>query len=220
MRYERARLRQHAEAAESEVELQFDTIEPVAARFTILNPCRKRWSDQPGEGRKRFCQDCQTDIHGLDQYSAEEIEALKRESGRLCGYLVGESFTPPRSRRAILTGALLTVVSPLLAQSGRVRFRITDQTGALAQGAEISLLNKENEATLTLHSDSAGTAVFTGLPMGVARFTVVSPGFPTIPVTVTISSGKEVKVWATLSLPSVGEVISVPPRKRRGWWIF
>jgi len=200
--------------------LQFDTIDRVAARFAILNPCPKRWSDLTGEGRKRFCQDCQTDIHALDQYSADEIETLKRESGRLCGYLVGESLTPPRSRRAVLVGALLTVISPLLAQSGRVRFRVTDETGAVVQGAEISLLNKENEASLTLHADSAGTAVFTGLPMGVARFTVASPGFPTIPVTVTISSSKEVKVWATLRLPPVGEVISAPARKRRGWWIF
>jgi hypothetical protein len=192
----------------------------VAARFAILNPCPKRWSDLTGEGRKRFCSDCQTDIHALDQYSAKEIETLKRESGRLCGYLVGESQPPPRNRRAVLVGALLTVVSPLLAQSGRVRFRVTDQSGTLFPNAEISLLNKASEASLTLRSDNAGTAVFTGLPMGVARFTVASPGFLTIPVTVTISGGKEVKVWANLRLPFVGEVIEVPPRKRKGWWIF
>jgi hypothetical protein len=202
------------------MEQQFDTIDSVAARFAILNPCTKRWSDLAGEGRKRFCPDCQTDIHALNQYSAKEIATLKRESGRLCGYLVGESLPPPRSRRAVLVGALLTVVSPLLAQSGRVRFRVTDQSGALFPDAEISLLNKANEASLTLRSDNTGTAVFTGLPMGVARFTVASPGFLTIPVTVTISSGKEVKVWANIRLPLLGETIAVPPRKRKGWWIF
>jgi Carboxypeptidase regulatory-like domain len=192
----------------------------VPARFAILNPCPKRWSDLTGEGRKRFCQDCQTDVHALDQHHTEEIEILKGESGRLCGYLAGESVSPARSRRAVLVGALLSVVSPLLAQSGRVRFRVSDQTGALVPGAEISLLDKENEVSLTLHADNAGAAVFTGLPWGVARFTVASPGFPTIPVTVTISSGREVKVWATLRFPVVGEVIAVPARKRRGWWIF
>ena len=112
------------------------------------------------------------------------------------------------------------MASPLLAKSGRVRFRVTDQTGALVQGAEISLLNKESEATLILQSDNAGIAVFTGLPMGVARFTVASPGFPTIPVTVTISGGREVKVWTTLRLPVVGETIALPARKSKGWWIF
>jgi hypothetical protein len=198
----------------------FDTIDCVAARFAIFNPCSKRWSDLAGEGRIRFCPDCQADIHALDQYSAREIETLKQESGRVCGYLVGESLPPPRSRRAVLVGAMLTLVSPLLAQSGRVRFRVTDPTGALFPDAEISLLNKANEPSLTMRSDGAGTAVFTGLPMGVARFTVASPGFLTIPVTVTISSGKEVKVWANLMLPVLGETIAVPLRKRRGWWIF
>jgi Carboxypeptidase regulatory-like domain len=119
-----------------------------------------------------------------------------------------------------LVGALLTMASPLMAQSGRVRFRVSDQTGALVPDAEISLLNKDSEASLTLHTDNEGKAVFTGLPMGIARFTVASPGFPTVPVTVALSGRKEVKVWATLRLPVIGEVIAVPPQKRRGWWIF
>jgi hypothetical protein len=126
---------------------------------------------------------------------------------------------PARCRRAVLVGALLTAVSPLLAQSGRVRFRVTDWNGALVPGAEVSLLDKD-EARLTLHTDAAGAAVFTGLPMGVGRFTVASPGYRTIPVTVTISSGKEVKIWATLMLPVTGLVIALPARKRKGWWIF
>jgi hypothetical protein len=107
----------------------------------------------------------------------------------------------------------------LLAQSGRVRFRVTDWHGAVVPGAEVSLLVKD-EARLTLHTDDAGAAVFTGLPMEVARFTVASPGYRTIPVTVTISSGKEVQVWATLMLPVTGLVIALPARKRKGWWIF
>jgi len=133
---------------------------------------------------------------------------------------VGTLAAPPCSRRAILVGALLTAISPLMAKSGRVRFRVDDQTGALAPGAEISLLNKENKAQSTMHADGAGEAIFTDLPMGVARFRVSSPGFPAIPVTVTIRNGKEVKVWATLFLPVVGEVIALPPQKYNGWWHF
>jgi hypothetical protein len=117
-------------------------------------------------------------------------------------------------------GALLTLASPLLAQSGRVRFRVTDPTGEPVMGAEISLLNKEDETSLTLHTDQAGMAVFTGLPRGVARFKVASKGFLSVPVTVTIGGSKEVKVWANLKLPIVGEVVPVPIRKRKGWWIF
>lgn len=189
-------------------------------RFSILSPCSKRWSDLTGEGRKRFCPHCQSDVHALDQYSTEEIEALRRESlGRICGYLAEISRPPARSRRAVLVGALLTAASPLLAQSGRVRFRVTDWTGAPFPGADISLLNKD-EARLTLHTDTAGAVVFTDLPKGVARFTVASPGYRTIAVAVTISSGKEVKVWATITLPIIGEVIALPPRKHKGWWIF
>ena len=70
------------------------------------------------------------------------------------------------------------------------------------------------------HTDAAGTAIFTGLPMGVARFTVTSPGFHSTPVTVTISSGKEVKVWAILTVGAVGESVEVHAPKRKGWWIF
>jgi hypothetical protein len=121
-----------------------------------------------------------------------------------------------------LAGALLTAVSPLLAQSGRVRFRVTDPVGARVSGAEISLVDKDEKVLLTEHTDSAGTAVFTGVPMGVAQFIVASPGFNSTPVTVTISSGKkEVKVWATLTAGGgVGEIVVLPPRKVKGWWIF
>jgi hypothetical protein len=120
-----------------------------------------------------------------------------------------------------LAGALLTAISPLLAQSGRVRFRVTDPVGAPVPDADISLVDKDEKVLLTEHTDSAGTAVFTGVPMGVAQFIVASPGFNSTPVTVTISNGKEVKVWATLTVGGgVGEIVVLPRRKVKGWWIF
>jgi hypothetical protein len=194
----------------------------VNERFTILNPCAKGWSELSGDGRKRFCPECRSYVYALGQYTAKQIAELRREGqGRVCGYLPGTLAAPPRSRRAILVGLLLTAISPLMAKSGRVRFRVTDQTGAMVAGAEISVLDKDGKPRLTLHTDGAGAAVFTNLPIGVLRFTVASPSFHTVSATVTVTNGKEEKVWATLRLGGMlGETVVGPPAKYQGWWIF
>ena len=100
----------------------------MSARFAILNPCAKRWTDLSGDGRKRFCDECQTHVHALDQYSVREFEELKRNSGRVC----------------------FTAISPLMAQSGRVRIRVIDLTGAVILSAAASLLGGDDKRTWTV----------------------------------------------------------------------
>jgi hypothetical protein len=182
----------------------------VASRFAILNPCSKRWSDLSGDGRERFCPDCQTHIHALEQYSSEEIEALRRESpDRFCGYLGGESLPEPRSRRAVLVGALLTAISPLMAQSGRVRIRVTDPAGDVIPTAKASLLGPDGRPQLTRQADPVGEIVFTNLPIGDSRVVVRCQGFDSLPLTVTVRNGDEVKVEARLALGVMGGPIAV-----------
>lgn len=90
----------------------------------------------------------------------------------MCGYLPEESLPQTRSRRAVLMGALLTAISPLMAQSGRVRIRVTDAMGTVVPQAEASLSSSGDEPIFTARADEAGEIVLTGLSMGDARIKV------------------------------------------------
>jgi Carboxypeptidase regulatory-like domain len=187
----------------------------VSGRFTILNPCTKRWSDLNGDVRKRFCDECQTYVHDLDLYSSREIEDLRRNSSRrVCGLLTGESIPEPRSRRAVLVGALLTAVSPLMAQSGRVRIHVTDSTGAIIPNAAAALPGENGSPLRTAKSNEAGEIIFVDLPIGDLRLTVSAPGFNRLPLTVTSRTSHEVKVDAKLQVYFMGEVVLIKPKRR------
>jgi len=183
----------------------------VSARFAVLNPCQKRWTDLSGEGRKRFCDECQTDVHALDQYSIEEFAELKRKSGRVCGFLACESPPEPRSRRAILIGAFFTAISPLMAQSGRVRIRVTDATGAAIPGAEASLLGADGEPERTERADEMGEVTWTDLPFGESKISVTSLGFATRRLVVMVRNSDELKVDAQLEVGTNGGATLLAP---------
>lgn len=189
----------------------------MSEHFAILNPCQKRWSDLSGDGRKRFCDECKSFVHALDQYSSAEIDDLRwNSSGRVCGFLTGESVPQPRSRRAVLVGALFTAVSPLLAQSGRVRVRVTDVSGAVIPGAQVSLLGKDRKPRRSLQTNENGETIFTDLRKGNSHFVVSRPGFDSLPLTVTVQTPDELRVDAKLEVSIMG---SFRP-KRRWWHIF
>jgi hypothetical protein len=160
-------------------------------------------------GRVRYCDLCKKNVHALDQYSLEERGALWRESGgHVCGMLVGGSAEPVRSRRMILLGALLTAVSPLLAQSGRLRIRVTDITGAVVPGANLSIPG----TMITAITNESGEAVLTGVPLREFVISLNAPGFKSLERTVTILGGGEQKLEATLEIGStLGEVVLVTP---------
>lgn len=159
-------------------------------------------------------------FHTLDQYSTEEFQELKRKSGRVCGFLAGESLPEPRSRRAILIGAFLTAISPLMAQSGRVRIRVTDVTGAVVPGAVAFLLGEDGKPTRTAYADEAGEIEFSELPMGDSRFNARRRGFKDLPLTVTVRNGDEMKVEAQLEVGSMGGAATALPPKHHWWQIF
>jgi hypothetical protein len=134
--------------------------------FAILNPCAKKWSDLQGDGHARFCATCKTHVHLIADYSPNEWKKLWDDSkGHVCGFL-GNLPAPPRSRRAILAGALLTAVSQLFAASGRVKFRVIDLAGAPVSKANIAVLDSEDKAAQSVESDEFGEAILTGLPLG------------------------------------------------------
>jgi hypothetical protein len=182
----------------------------MRGHFAILHPCPKKWADLEGQGRARFCSVCQTHVHAIAGYSANEWNQLWRESnGHVCGLLCGESSSPARSRRAILLGALLTAVSPLWAQIGRVRLRVIDMTGAVVPHANISLLGTNDRPIRTATADERGEVLWTDLSLGDSRFLVEVPGFKLRRLTVTVRDANETQVEAVLEIGTIGETVSI-----------
>jgi hypothetical protein len=150
----------------------------VNSKFAIVGSCQKRWTELSGAGPRRFCETCQTHVHAIEQYSPEQWARIWRErTGPICGYLGGDPTIEPRSRRAVLVGALLTAFAPLMAQTGRIRVRVMDPTDTPVAKARVSILNARGDAIQTAVADGAGEVVFSDLPMGDCRIMAESPGF-------------------------------------------
>jgi uncharacterized surface anchored protein len=108
-----------------------------------------------------------------------------------------------------------------MAQSGRVRIRVTDSSGtAVVPRAAVSLLGEDDKPLRSLETDEMGETVFTDLPFGDSRLTVTCPGLKNLALTVTVRNSQEVRVDAKLEVGTmVGEVVAIKP-KRRWWHIF
>jgi uncharacterized surface anchored protein len=119
----------------------------------------------------------------------------------------------------VLVGALLTAISPLMAQTGRVRIQVTDASGAVVPGAVASLLGPDDNVIRTARSDGLGEIVLTDLPFGDCRFAVATPGFKARRLTVTVRNGDEVKIEAVLEIgATMGDVVtveSIVPKKSK-----
>ncbi len=105
-----------------------------------------------------------------------------------------------RSRRAILVGALLTVVTPLWAQTGRVRIRVIDILGSAIPMATVSLLGADDQPTRTEVANDAGESVWPDLPLGFSRLRVTVRGFNPRLLTVTVTKGEEQMLDARLEV--------------------
>lgn len=167
----------------------------MSSRFVVLNPCSKRWDDLEGESRERFCATCQTPVHDIEQYSTREWKELwTNNHGHVCGYRPSATMQDPRSRRSVLLGALLTAVSPLMAQNGQLRIRVIDRTGAVIPGAAVELLLHGAGVVRTSQSDPVGEVVWADLPVGEYQITVSQNGFKKyVSALLVAGSGADVK---------------------------
>lgn len=159
-----------------------------------------------GDERRRFCGDCGKFVHAVELYSETELAQL----GPICGYIGGTTEGPRQGRRAMLAGALLTTIAPLLAQEGQFVIAVKDATGAGLPYAEVTVGERKVKA------DEAGVASISGLPVGRQEVRVVMAGFQTWRGAYTISNGAAVKVEAVLQVGSVGGVVYVGPKQRGG----
>lgn len=58
---------------------------PVLNSVAIATPCPASWDDMEGDGRVRFCSQCQQSVYNVAELSRSEATALiDRNSGQLC----------------------------------------------------------------------------------------------------------------------------------------
>ncbi len=184
---------------------------------SIPNPCPKRWKDLAGDDRRRFCETCGTHVHAVGGYSVEQWQALVA-SGPVCAYSEGETTAAPRSRRAVVAGALLTTIAPLLAQSGSLRVRVVDASGAVIPGSTVTLAGAGSEER-TATTNSEGVAVLSELPAGTAQIRISQNGFKLWRGEVTLLPGQTQESSVTLQVGAIemGVFVGVPRRKWLRW---
>src|SRR5215472_2166241 len=79
--------------------------------------------------------------------------------------------------------AIFAIFIPVLAcgqisrTTGTLRGTVIDQTGSALPGAKVRLTNPDTNQQRVGTTDAAGSFLFTGVPVGVYRLTVESPGF-------------------------------------------
>lgn len=181
-------------------------------RFKVGTQCSKTWDELTGDGRQRHCSDCQKSVHSFNDYSPEELDRLWNESGgQLCGALRREAEPQDRSRRAVLAGALLTAISPLIAQTGQVSFKVTDPGGTVIPNTSVKLLDGNAQVKQTSVTDQYGVVNFSGLPIGNTRFHFEVPGFA--PKSITVTAGiQPLSMTVTLEFPriDIGVMVAEP----------
>ena len=111
----------------------------------------------------------------------------------------------------MLAGALLTAVSPLMAQNGRIRVRITDASGAAVAGANGRLLDSDGTTVQTALSGKSGELSFAGLSSAQWRINVISVGFKTFKVLTNLWYSKEIIIDARLEVGTIGTIVYVGP---------
>ena len=99
----------------------------LLGRVRIASPCNASWEGMEGDGRVRFCRECNLNVYDLSELTRDEAEALVAATeGRLCARLY---------RRA--DGTVLTKDCPKGLRA--VRLRVSRAAGA-AFAALLSLL--------------------------------------------------------------------------------
>lgn len=174
--------------------------------WTIPNPCPKRFSEMAGDARRRYCGDCGKFVHAVELYSEAELAAM----GPICGYIGGTTEGPRQGRRAMLAGALLTTIAPLLAQEGQFVILVKDASGAGVADALVAVGERKGK------TDKAGIASFIGLPVGRQEVRVEMAGFQTWRGAYTITNGAPARVEAVLEVGSLGEYVEVNPKPSAG----
>ncbi len=120
------------------------------------------------------------------------------------------SHTPQRAILAI-AGVLVAASPALYAQvdTGSVAGTVTDSSGAVVSGAQITERNLGSNATRTARSSTSGAYTFDGLPAAQYEITITAPGFEVYVQQVEITVGGHPPLDAKLTVGQGTEKVKV-----------
>jgi hypothetical protein len=115
-------------------------------------------------------------------------------------------------QRVSLTGLLLLVAAPVLAQkfTATIRGSVTDPSNTVVAGAKVTLTNEATGLTRTATTNDAGSYFFADLPVGSYRLEVTLAGFKSAVergIVINVADVREVNV--ELSTGRIAETVSV-----------
>jgi hypothetical protein len=102
----------------------------------------------------------------------------------------------PRASIALIFGLL----TPLMAQTGSIRFRVNDPTGVALDTAKATLLGPNESSIRTEKANKQFDIVFAGLPLGEHHFLLSDEGFLPRRLTVNVPNGDEARIEVTLQV--------------------
>lgn len=113
--------------------------------------------------------------------------------------------------RILVVAALVALVSTLaVAQTGSIQGTVTDKSGAVVQGAEVTVKNLETNAVRTVSTSGTGGYSVTNLPVGNYEVAATKQGFKTYKVPgVTLTVAQVLTVDAALEPGAVSEEVQV-----------
>jgi len=105
----------------------------------------------------------------------------------------------------ILVGTLAVVllagaVAKAQVESGQIAGVVTDQSGAIITGADVTVKNLGTNAVRTVRSSANGTYTVTGLPPARYEVTITSSSFKPFTANVEVTVGGHASVDAKLSV--------------------
>ena len=113
---------------------------------------------------------------------------------------------------AVLTSASTSSVHGQSAPTGAVAGRVTDASGAVVGGAEITL-RVAGALEQSARTDAAGRFELPSVPAGVVTIAATAPGFAARSQTVTVSPGTRTHVSVTLEIGTLSEAVQVVPER-------
>jgi hypothetical protein len=126
---------------------------------------------------------------------------------------------PTISRATIARLAVLCFISALLfvtsataqiAGTGNIQGTVTDSSGAVVPNASVTLTNQATQVKRTTTSNSAGSYIFPGIPIGTYRLEVTAPGFKSYAQNgIVLEVGSNIGVDASLTVGATDEKIEV-----------
>ena len=72
-----------------------------AQKISFEYNCSQKWSSMNSVNGNKFCEQCKTSVHNLEEKSHEEIvELMAKHNNRLCGYFYAEQLSPSQEQKS------------------------------------------------------------------------------------------------------------------------